>query len=133
MAQQRYSQETMIEALRKARGLKSVAARILSCHRNTIQEYCDRFPRVAAVVQEERESMIDIGEAALYTKVQAGEGWAVCFFLKTQAKDRGYVERQEHSNPPGEEFRVAVEPKSWKEAVQSFMPPEGPSADTDAS
>jgi hypothetical protein len=27
--------------------------------------------------------------------VLAGEAWAVCFYLKTQAKDRGYVERSE--------------------------------------
>jgi hypothetical protein len=28
--------------------------------------------------------------------VLAGEPWAVCFYLKCQAKDRGYIERTEH-------------------------------------
>lgn len=40
-----------------------------------------------------------------------------------------FPERHEHGNVPGEDFRVAVEPKSWRESLQSFMPPEGPSAD----
>jgi hypothetical protein len=89
---QRYTQEAMIAAIRRARGLKAPAARLLGCSRNTVQDYCDKFPRVAAVVQEERDAMTDLAEGALYTKVSEGEGWAVCFYLKTQAKDRGYVE-----------------------------------------
>jgi hypothetical protein len=27
--------------------------------------------------------------------VLAGEAWAVCFYLKCQARDRGYIEKQE--------------------------------------
>jgi hypothetical protein len=37
--------------------------------------------------------MLDNVESALYTAALAGEAWAVCFFLKTQGKARGYVER----------------------------------------
>lgn len=95
MAQQRYSQEHVIEALRNSHGLKAPAARALGCHRNTVQEYCDRYPKIADVIQEERETMKDTGESALFKKVQEGEPWAVCFFLKTQAKDRGYIEKSE--------------------------------------
>jgi hypothetical protein len=40
--------------------------------------------------------MKDDAESALYKAALAGEAWAVCFFLKTQAKDRGYVERVQH-------------------------------------
>jgi hypothetical protein len=50
--------------------------------------------------------MIDNVESVLYSKALAGEAWAVCFFLKTQAKHRGYVERQELANPPDSTFRV---------------------------
>lgn len=129
----RFTQDEVIGAIADSHGLKAVAARALGCTRQTIQNYCDRFPKVAESVEEAREAMKDDAESSLYTAITSGEAWAVCFYLKTQAKDRGYVERQEHSNPPGEEFRVAVEPKSWREAVQPFMPPEGPSDDSRSS
>lgn len=32
--------------------------------------------------------------------------------------------RNQHGNVPGEEFRVTVEPKPWKEALAPFMPGE---------
>ena len=55
-----------------------------------------------------REKMIDNVESKLYQKALEGEGWAVCFFLKTQGKRRGYIERQEHTGEDGREivFRV---------------------------
>jgi hypothetical protein len=45
--------------------------------------------------------MKDNAESALYSAVLGGEAWAVCFYLKTQAKDRGYVERQEMTGKDG--------------------------------
>jgi hypothetical protein len=108
MAQQRYSQTTVIEALRKSHGLKAVAARALGCHRNTVDEYCRRYQSVADVIREERESMTDIAESALFRKINVGEAWAVCFYLKTQAKDRGYVERTEHTGMDGERLGFTI-------------------------
>ena len=54
-------------------------------------------------MKEQRETMLDLTEGVLFTKIMAGEPWAVCFFLKTQAKDRGYVERVEHERGPGDQ------------------------------
>jgi hypothetical protein len=39
--------------------------------------------------------MKDNAESSLYRAVLDGEPWAVCFYCKTQAKDRGYTERVE--------------------------------------
>ena len=36
-----------------------------------------------------------MAELSLFKAIQTGEAWAVCFYLKTQGKDRGYVERYE--------------------------------------
>ena len=41
---------------------------------------------------------MDLAESALKRAVLAGEGWAVCFALKCQGKNRGYVERVETNN-----------------------------------
>jgi len=53
------------------------------------------------VYDDARESMLDIGEQSLYTKVEAGDIAALIFFLKTQGKNRGYTERQETTGPNG--------------------------------
>jgi hypothetical protein len=39
--------------------------------------------------------MIDNAESKLYAKVVEGDTTALIFFLKTQGRSRGYVEKQE--------------------------------------
>ena len=49
--------------------------------------------RLREVLDDQREEFLDIAEASLKRKVIEGDGWAVCFTLKTLGKARGYVER----------------------------------------
>lgn len=99
MANDKYTTTHMIEAIRKTRGLVTLTASVLGCTPDTVRNYAKRYATVADALREERERMTDIAESALYQKIKDGEGWAVCFYLKTQGKDRGYVERSqvEHS------------------------------------
>jgi len=87
-------------------GNVSMVARTLNVSRTTLYNYINSHSTVKAKLDEAREKMIDNVESVLYSKALAGEAWAVCFFLKTQAKHRGYVERQELANPPDSTFRV---------------------------
>lgn len=97
----KYSAATMAEALTESRGLISPAARKLGASRDTVKRYIRQYSTVAAACEDARESTTDMAEAALYKAIQQGESWAVCFYLKCQAKDRGYVERAEQSGPGG--------------------------------
>lgn len=98
---ERYTVAQVIDALRKTKGMKGPAARILDCSWTAVDGYEKRHPSVQQVIREERESMTDVAELSLARAIQNGEAWAVCFYLKTQGKERGYVERQEHSGPNG--------------------------------
>lgn len=117
MPELKYTPEQIIKALADTRGLVSLAARHLGCSPTTIRSYAKKYKSVAEALKEEREKMTDIAELSLYNKIQEGEGWAVCFYLKTQGKSRGYVERQEidHSGRidvrslSDEELRAIVE------------------------
>lgn len=91
----RYNAERVIQAIHDTKGLVSLAAQRLGCDPKTVRSYVHRYPTVAAALKEERESMTDIAELSLYNKIQSGEGWAVCFYLKTQGRHRGYIERHE--------------------------------------
>jgi hypothetical protein len=103
---ERYSVGKVIDALRQTKGMKGPAARMLGCSWNTVDGYEKRHPTVAEVIREEREGMTDVAELSLYRKVQEGEAWAVCFYLKTQGKSRGYVERSEVTGKDGEAIRL---------------------------
>lgn len=95
MANDKYTAEQMIEALRATRGMITLAAKRLHCAPNTIRSYVERYPTVAQAMREEREQATDVAELALYKAIQDGQPWAVCFYLKTQGRARGYVERYE--------------------------------------
>jgi len=89
----KYTPQEIIEALEESHGLIAPAARYLGCSRDTIRKYLKEYGEVAAAKADMREVVKDIGESSLITAAKRGEGWAVCFLLKTQAKDRGYIEK----------------------------------------
>jgi len=111
VAQPRFSQATVIAALHETRGMVTVAARRLQCSPQTIENYVRRHPAIAEAKRAERQAILDIGELALVKAVEEGQGWAVCFLLKTQGRDRGYVERteHEHTGPGGTPLQVIFE------------------------
>ena len=107
--EERYTADQLAEALRLNRGNASAAARVLECHPDTIRNYCARYPEVQKARESGGEVRLDLAEAALDRAVTKGEGWAVCFLLKTQGKRRGYIERQES-------ISLTVSPKDMTDA-----------------
>ena len=98
----------MAEALKQAKGMTTVCARIMHCDLKTVENYVKEYPQLAEIKRQEHESVLDTGELALLRAVQNGEAWAVCFLLKTQGKGRGYIERAEMSGPNGGAVEVEV-------------------------
>lgn len=80
-----------------SRGSFAGAARRLGCTRQTVQNYCQREPELYVTCVQARETMLDDAEDALKTLVADGDLGAICFYLKTQGKARGYVERAEQA------------------------------------
>ena len=81
--------------LRKNGGNMAAVARALKVSRVAVKKFVDRRPALLEIVRDLREAHIDVAEEQLHAAVARGEAWAVCFFLKTQAKQRGYFERAE--------------------------------------
>ena len=93
--------EQVIALIGEYKGNLAHVARSLRVSRPTLYKFVKSKPTVAEALQDARETMTDNVESALYTAALNGEAWAVCFYLKTQAKDRGYVERQEVTGADG--------------------------------
>ncbi len=80
--------------------LKAIA-RQFNVHRSSVQEFIGKNKELVQILKDAREGELDDAESALYRAILGGEAWAVCFKLKTQGKDRGYVERKEHTGKDG--------------------------------
>jgi len=84
--------EKVIEAIEKAHGIKSQAARLLGCNRQTITNYIDRHKSVKTAFEDAKESFIDTAESKLFENIEKGDVTSIIFCLKTLGKDRGYIE-----------------------------------------
>jgi hypothetical protein len=97
---QRYTAKQVADALIETKGMVFIAAQRLGCSPETVRLYCKRYPSVQAARDTQRGIMVDTAELKLWQSIQNGEAWGIAFCLKTIGKDRGYVERQEHSGTP---------------------------------
>jgi hypothetical protein len=104
------SNKKIAEALKQSRGMIAVAARKVGCARKTIYRRLEDSEELQEVLAEARDFTTDVAELKLFSAIEAGEGWAVKYYLSTQGKDRGYVERQqmEHSGPGGMPFPTSI-------------------------
>lgn len=98
---ERYTPKQVIEALQSADGYVSRAAYELKCTPKTVYEYKKRYPEIAEEWDAIREKRHDYVENALHKQIKSGNIAAIIFYLKTQAKPRGYVERQEWTGADG--------------------------------
>lgn len=105
MADRKYTAKEMVDAITKAKGFASAAADLLGCGRSTVYRYIEQYTSVAEALKDARERTKDVAELKLLQRINEGSDTAIIFFLKTQAKDRGYIERQELSGPDGEPIR----------------------------
>lgn len=108
MTRDELNAETVIARIVEYKGNLAAVARSFQMSRQTLYKYIKGKPTVLAAVEEARETMIDNVESALYSAALAGEAWAVCFFLKTQGKHRGYIERTEHTGAEGGALNIII-------------------------
>jgi hypothetical protein len=101
MTPQRLTADEVAKAVYEAKGLASIAAKRLGCDPKTVRNFAQRYPTVRDAIVQAREDLKDFAESKLLQAIDAGEIVPILFYLKTQAKDRGYVERSEVTGADG--------------------------------
>jgi hypothetical protein len=98
----------MIAALKdpEVRGFVSKAAEKLGCAVKTIYNYRDKHPTVAQAMQDIKEDRTDFVESRMLSRIKEGSDTMIIFYLKTQAKDRGYIERREFTGADGKPLLI---------------------------
>ena len=73
----------------------------ISISRQAVEQRKKNDEEIAKAFYEEREHTKDFVENAFLKKVRDGNVTAMIFYLKTQCKDRGYLERREITGQDG--------------------------------
>jgi len=100
--------QKIIGALGETKGLLTLAARKAGVSYRTLNRYANEFPSVREAVEEAKESMVDFAEGKLFDKISKGNTACIIFYLKTQGKSRGYIERHEVGGEGGHPIEVSV-------------------------
>lgn len=87
--------KAMIEALEKSLGVVTTACEVVGISRKTHYEWMKTDPEYKEAVEDISEAAIDFVESKLHDRIKEKDTTSIIFFLKTKAKKRGYVERQE--------------------------------------
>ena len=98
----RLSRKKFLEAIEGSGGIKMLIASRMKCSRVTVDKYIHEYPEVAEAYSSEVESLNDMVESKLISKIQEENSLpAMIFYLKCKGKNRGWVERQEveHTGP----------------------------------
>ena len=93
------------DALLASDGNLTAAATKLGVTRQGVYDYIDRY-KLQDVLDQSREKMADEAVGQLHRLVRDGNLGAVIFYLKTQAKSRGYTERIETTGKDGDAIEV---------------------------
>ncbi|OBW61089.1 MAG: hypothetical protein A9183_03015 [Dehalococcoides mccartyi] len=94
---EKFKVEEVVKAIKETTGLLALTAQKLGCDYSTIYNYSQRHPQVKAAIVEAKERNLDFAEGKLYELIRKGEPAAIFFYLKTQGKSRGYIERSEQT------------------------------------
>jgi len=85
----------MIEALEKSLGIVTSACKSVGINRSTHYDWLKSDEDYKAEVESIEDIAIDFAESQLHKQIKDGNPTSTIFYLKTKAKKRGYVERQE--------------------------------------
>lgn len=106
-AYREYTDEEIIEALEKSKGIVSIAAEYLGCNRKTVYARMNANEEIMAAHRHADDSVTDFAETKLIQKINQGDMRAIIFRLETKGKNRGYVKRQEIDGPEGSAIPVS--------------------------
>lgn len=107
--QTEHNKKAMLEALEKSLGVVTTACKAIGIGRTQFYQWLKDDAEFKRQVDDISNIAIDFAESQLHKQIQDGNTSATIFYLKTKGKNRGYVERQEHTGFEGTRlFEVEV-------------------------
>lgn len=95
------TKDVLLQHMEQNMGNVTLACHFGKCSRATFYRYYNNDDAFKLAVNDIKEIAIDICESELWKLIKDGNVPSILFFLKTQGKSRGYVERQELTGQDG--------------------------------
>lgn len=92
--------------LEECRGNVTLACQVLKVPRCTYYKWKERDAKFATACNDVVHTVHDYVENALMKRIDQGSDACIIFYLKTKAKERGYVERVEQTGINGEPLNI---------------------------
>jgi hypothetical protein len=102
------TKKKMLESLEFNLGIVSTSCNAVNIHRSTHYRWLKEDEEYKQRVFEIQEATIDHVERILFDKINEKDTTSIIFYLKSKAKHRGYVERQQVEVADTKEFTVKV-------------------------
>ncbi len=100
--------DAMIKALERSFGVVSVACNKVGMSRDTHYRWLKTDDKYKEAVASIKNLAIDFAESMLLENIRDKKESSIFFYLKTQAKSRGYTERQEIDLGNDNHFRIEI-------------------------
>jgi len=105
---EKYDVKDIINAILRARGNLSAAARWLKTSRQTLHNYMDKYEEVREAYGIADDIALDNIENFLYDNAESGSVTAQIYYLKTKGKTRGWSEHYEEPPAPDVILKVGL-------------------------
>jgi hypothetical protein len=102
------SDKNIILALEKTAGVITAAASRLGMDRASLSRRINESDELKVACLDIKEKTLDLAESKLLYGLQRGDKTYVIFYLKTQGKRRGYVERFENREISEDELDAEI-------------------------
>lgn len=110
MADEKYTLDQVLTAIKGSHGIKATIQRRLGCSRNTVDSYLKRYATAQAAYDEETEVPLDIAETLVVNDMVVNRSVETAkWYLKAKGKGRGYTDRTELTGADGADLLIRVD------------------------
>jgi len=95
IANDKPGEKEIIAAIKGSAGIVSTIARRLDVVWHTAESYIQKYPKALEAFSAEREGVLDMAEAAIFTAIKQGDTGSAKWILSTIGRKRGFTEKQE--------------------------------------
>ena len=111
----------IIEAMVKSMGVVQQACKAVGISRTTFYEYYKTDPAFKDAIDECKEIALDFAESKLYKCIEKEKETSIIFYLKTQGKKRGYIEKSELETNQNISYNISVKDQKTADEINKLM------------
>ena len=104
--------KNLIQAMQNSRGVIKTACEIVGCSRQTYYDFMKGDTEFKNAIDDCKEIAYDFVVSKLYENIEKGKETSIIFFLKTQGKHKGWVEKTQWDLTSNDES-INIPPISW--------------------